>query len=190
MKTINGPRVISDWYRSSSVFNWNIVEKTPFPPLHKSKNLFQGLTSRILGVYRLHGHTIREYSWAINILKITQTFQFTTKLTVWASDCIFCVKTVRKVSTVFSSLATWEEVWKEMTKSLNWVSFDLFKIFSPFNSEITLTLPWLPRSDQHLISPRDFNALSHKEVMRIRKLISWRVLSKYNTNSPLRRENN
>ena len=29
-----------------------------------------------------------------------------TKHTVWASDCIFCVKTVRSVSTVFSSLAT------------------------------------------------------------------------------------
>ena len=142
MKTIDGPRVISDWYWSSPVFNWYIVEKTLIPPLRcKRKTLFQGLTSRILGVYRLHGHTIREYSWAIDILKITQTFQFTTELTVWASDCIFCVKTVRKVSTVFSSLATWVEVWKEKKKSLNWVSFDLFKIFSSFNSEITLVTP-------------------------------------------------
>ena len=79
-----------------------------------------------------------------NILKITQTFQFTTELTVWASDCIFCVKTVRKVSTVFSSLATWEEVWKEKTKSLNWVSFDLFKIFHPLTPKLLWSYPGYP----------------------------------------------
>ena len=37
-------------------------------------------------------------------------FSLIWQLTVCASDSIFCVKTVRNVSTVFSSLATWEEV--------------------------------------------------------------------------------
>lgn len=39
-----------------------------------------------------------------------QKFSLICQLTVCASDSIFCVKTVRNVSTVFSSLATWEEV--------------------------------------------------------------------------------
>lgn len=41
-------------------------------------------------------------------------FSLIWQLTVCASDSIFCVKTVRNVSTVFSSLATCEEVcnWK------------------------------------------------------------------------------
>ena len=59
-------------------------------------------------------------TYSTNILIIN------TKPTVWASDCIFCVKTVRSVSTVFSSLATWEEVWNykawRSKKTMNYLS--------------------------------------------------------------------
>ena len=50
-----------------------------------------------------------------------------TKHTVWASDCIFCVKTVRSVSTVFSSLATWEEVCNKNTNLEVNTNKELFK---------------------------------------------------------------
>ena len=41
--------------------------------------------------------------------------------------------------------------------------------------------PLIPRSDQYINSPYNFNILSSRQVMRIEKIINLGILSSYNT---------
>ena len=48
-------------------------------------------------------------------------------------------------------------------------------------NKVWLTSPLTPRSDQHVASPKSIHTLSSKQVVRILKLIRYKILSWWNT---------